>query len=56
MFSDKYRKMTVILMISWFSICFIYYAVMIFLPSILARSTTMSYNFKYFFLMMTTLI
>jgi len=44
------------LIIGWFGNCFIYYAIVLFLPSILARSTTMSYDFKYLFLMVVIVI
>lgn len=58
LFSDKYFPSTVRLIISWFSVCFIYYAVMILLPTILEglRGNNESQNFNYFFLVSISLI
>jgi len=48
--------MSFIMMLAWFAVCFIYYGVMLFLPSILARNAEMTYNFKYFFLIVISVI
>lgn len=48
--------MSFIMILAWFSVCFIYYGVMLFLPSILARNAAMTYNFKYFFLIVISII
>jgi hypothetical protein len=45
--NDKYRTMTFILTVAWFSVCFIFYGILLLLPTILARNTATSYNFKY---------
>jgi hypothetical protein len=37
MFNEKYKESTIRLLSSWFTVCFIYYGVMILLPSILQR-------------------
>jgi hypothetical protein len=37
-FNQKYRSMTLKMMVAWFSACFIYYGIFLLLPSILARN------------------
>lgn len=59
MFNDKYKPSTVRLISSWFSVCFIYYGVMLLLPSILQRvfsKTNDSQNFKYLFIVMISIV
>lgn len=47
LFNDKYRGMTLKMMVAWFSACFIYYGIFMLLPSILARNNATSYDMKY---------
>ena len=59
MFNDKYKPSTIRLISSWFSVCFIYYGVMLLLPSILQRvfsKTNESQNFKYLFIVMISIV
>lgn len=59
MFNDKYKPSTIRLISSWFSVCFIYYGVMLLLPSILQRvfsKTNESRNFKYLFIVMISIV
>jgi len=39
--------MTFILGVAWFSVCFIFYGILLLLPTILVNNTSTSYNFKY---------
>jgi hypothetical protein len=39
--------MTLYLLFAWFSVCFIYYGILLLLPTILSRNQAASYNFKY---------
>jgi uncharacterized membrane-anchored protein len=48
--------MTIILIIAWFSACFVYYGILLLLPSILARNNTASYNFKYIALIVISVV
>lgn len=51
LFNEKYFKSTLILCFAWTAACFLYYAVMLMLPSILSRhSGTFSENFQYIFI------
>ena len=53
MFGKKYKGSTLRLMGSWFTVCFIYYGIMLLLPTILERVFKKSHhnpNFKYLFL------
>jgi MFS family permease len=40
MFNKKYKASTIRLILSWFTVCFIYYGVMLLLPTILQRVFT----------------
>ena len=45
---SKYKNLTLSLMVSWFSVFFIYYGIFLFLPTILDNITpVMRYDFKY---------
>lgn len=53
MFNDKYQASSIRLIFSWFTVCFIYYGIMILLPSILVEvfgSSKEDENFKYLFI------
>ena len=53
MFNAKYYPSSVRLLSSWFAVCFIYYGIMILLPTILQQVFSKNHassNFKYFFL------
>lgn len=39
--------MTLYLLFAWFSVCFIYYGILLLLPTILSRNQVVSYNLKY---------
>lgn len=59
MFNDKYKDSSIRLLSSWFSVCFIYYGVMILLPSILQRvfsRTHTNQNFKYLFIVVISMV
>lgn len=59
MFNSKYKPSTIRLISSWFSVCFIYYGVMLLLPSILQRvfqKTHGSDNFKYMFIVIISVV
>ena len=59
MFNEKYISSSIRLFVSWFSICFIYYGIMILLPTILERVFEKSHsnkNFKYMFLIAISMI
>ena len=59
MFNEKYYSSTVRLLVSWFTVCFIYYGVMILLPSILERvfiKSKRDQNFKYLFIVAVSVI
>lgn len=59
MFNNKYKESTIRLLSSWFSVCFIYYGVMILLPSILQRVFSRSHsnqNFKYLFIVVISIV
>ena len=59
MFNNKYKESTIRLISSWFSVCFIYYGVMLLLPSILQRvfeKTHGSDNFKYMFIVIISVV
>lgn len=56
LFIEKYFKQTLILVLSWTSVCFLYYAVMLILPSILNRNQTFSNSFQYFFLIVISIV
>jgi MFS family permease len=59
MFNEKYKESSIRLLSSWFSVCFIYYGVMILLPSILQRVFSRSHgsqNFKYFFIVVISVV
>ena len=59
MFNNKYKESTIRLISSWFSVCFIYYGVMLLLPSILQRvfeRTHGSNNFKYMFIVIISVV
>lgn len=57
MFNEKYKPSTIRLLVSWFSVCFIYYGVMILLPSILERVfVKRDQNFKYLFIVAISII
>jgi magnesium-transporting ATPase (P-type) len=59
MFNEKYKESSIRLISSWFSVCFIYYGVMLLLPSILQRvfnKTHGSQNFKYFFIVVISVV
>lgn len=47
--------MTIYLLVAWFSACFIYYGILLLLPTILSRSSTTSYNMKYISLIVMSL-
>lgn len=48
--------MTFILSVAWFSVCFIFYGILLLLPTILAHNTATSYNFKYISLIVISLV
>ena len=48
--------MTLYLLMSWFSVCFIYYGIFLLLPTIISRNQKSSYNFKYIYLIIVTLV
>lgn len=48
--NEKYLKQTLILCFAWTAACFLYYAVMLMLPSILARHSDFTSNSQYIFL------
>lgn len=48
--------MTFILAVAWFSVCFIFYGILLLLPTILAKNTASSYNFKYISLIVISLV
>ena len=48
--------MTFILSVAWFSVCFIFYGILLLLPTILAHNTATSYNFKYVSLIVISLV
>lgn len=48
--------MTLILIVAWFSVCFIYYGILLLLPTILSRNTATSYNFKYVSLIVISVV
>lgn len=48
--------MTIILTLAWFSACFVYYGLLLLLPTILAQNTQTSYNFKYISLIVISLV
>lgn len=48
--------MTIYLVAAWFSVCFIYYGILLLLPTILARNTATSYNFKYISLIAISIV
>lgn len=50
LFNEKYFKQTLILCFAWTAGCFLYYAVMLMLPSILARHSDFTENSQYIFL------
>ena len=56
LFNSKYAKKTLILCFSWVSACFIYYAVMLMLPSILARHQKLTPDFQYLFLIVISAV
>ena len=70
MLNEKYKPFTVRLVVSWFAVCFIYYGIMLLLPTILYRvfqdgggegerstsSTSHQENFKYLFLIAISLV
>jgi MFS family permease len=59
MFNQKYKESSIRLLSSWFSVCFIYYGVMILLPSILQRVFSHSHtnqNFKYLFIVVISIV
>jgi hypothetical protein len=59
MFNEKYAASSYRLISSWFTVCFVYYGVMLLLPSILQRvfdRAHMSSNFKYIFIIFITII
>lgn len=59
MFNQKYYSSSVRLLSSWFSVCFIYYGIMLLLPSILQRVFDKKHtnnNFKYFFLVAISVV
>lgn len=59
MFNDKYKESSIRLLSSWFSVCFIYYGVMILLPSILQRvfsGSSSNQNFKYLFIVVISIV
>lgn len=59
MFNRKYKESTIRLLSSWFTVCFIYYGVMILLPSILQRvfsRTHSNQNFKYLFIVVISIV
>ena len=59
MFSDKYRACSWRLIACWFTTCFIYYGVMLLLPSILGRvfgESSKERAFKYLFLISVTMV
>lgn len=56
LFNEKYFKQTFILVLAWTSVCFIYYSVMLILPSILNRNQSFSSNFQYIFLVIISIV
>lgn len=56
LFNEKYSKQTIILCFAWTSACFLYYAVMLMLPTILSRNQSFSANFQYIFLIIISLV
>jgi hypothetical protein len=56
LFNEKYYKQTFILILAWTSICFMYYAVMLILPSILNRNNSFTENFQYVFLVFISIV
>lgn len=48
--------MTFILSVAWFSVCFIFYGILLLLPTILSQNTSTSYNFKYVSLIVISLV
>lgn len=48
--------MTFILSVAWFSVCFIFYGILLLLPTILAQNSASSYNFKYVSLIVISLV
>jgi MFS family permease len=56
--SEKYRSSTWRLIICWFVSLFVFYGIMLLLPTILQSlfSSTGSYNFKYLFIFMVTAV
>lgn len=59
MFNKKYQASSIRLISSWFSACFIYYGVMLLLPSILQRAfnkTHSNQNFKYLFIVVISIV
>lgn len=54
--NEKYRKMTIILVVAWFSVCFVYYGLLLLLPTILSRNATSSYNFNYITLIVLSVV
>ena len=56
MFNQKYKKSTTRLIVCWATVCFIYYGIMILLPTILAKVySSEDVNIKYIFLMVVSL-
>ena len=56
LFNDKYCKQTLILCFAWTAACFLYYAIMLMLPSILSRNNSFSSNFQYIFLIVISAV
>jgi hypothetical protein len=54
--NDKYCLMTLILTAAWFSVCFVYYGLLLLLPTILSKNTATSYNFKYISLIVISVV
>jgi hypothetical protein len=56
LFNEKYCKQTLILCFAWLSACFLYYSVMLMLPSILSRNQSFSANFQYIFIIVISTV
>lgn len=56
LFNAKYFKQTLILCFAWTAACFLYYAIMLMLPSILSRNSNFSSNFQYIFLIVISAV